>query len=398
MTGQAGIITEDVAETAADADSPKPKPQTEAVDIPLLRIDAVVKKFGAFRAVDRLSLDIRAGEFFALLGPSGCGKTTLLRMLAGVGAPDEGRILLNGRDIGQVLPHQRPVNMMFQSYALFPHLTVRDNIAFGLKRAGMPRAEIATRVAEMVALVKLEGLEQRKPDQLSGGQKQRVALARSLARRPRVLLLDEPLAALDKKLRASTQLELMEVQRRLGMTFIIVTHDQEEAMTVADRIGVMDSGRLEQVATPRELYEAPASRWIAEFVGDVNLFEGQVESREASRLAISTRDAGTIFVAEPRQPITKTVVCVGIRPEKVKLSRRGPASDGASAHAIHRLEGIVTDVSYLGGVTSYKVKLDSGATIRSAMANTARIDIDAYSASQRVVAWFTPDDCVVLEQ
>src|SRR3979409_2389498 len=265
---------------------PKSEPGADGADIPLLRIDAVVKRFGAFRAVDRLSLDIWAGEFFALLGPSGCGKTTLLRMLAGFETPDEGRILLNGRDIAQVMPHQRPVNMMFQNYALFPHLTVRDNIAFGLKRAGLPRAEIDARVAEMVALVKLEGLAKRKPDQLSGGQKQRAALARSLARRPQVLLLDEPLAALDKKLRESTQLELMEVQRRLGMTFIILTHDQEEAMTVADRIGVMDSGRLEQVATPRELYEAPASRWIAEFVGDVHLFEGQVEARDARRLTV----------------------------------------------------------------------------------------------------------------
>src|ERR1700736_1746288 len=398
MTGQAGIITEDVAETAADADSPKPKPQTEAVDIPLLRIDAVVKKFGAFRAVDRLSLDIRAGEFFALLGPSGCGKTTLLRMLAGFETPDEGRILLNGRDIAQVLPHQRPVNMMFQNYALFPHLTVRDNIAFGLKRAGVSRSEIDIRVAELVALVKLESLEKRKPDQLSGGQKQRVALARSLARRPQVLLLDEPLAALDKKLRQSTQFELMELQRRLGMTFIIVTHDQEEAMTVAYRIGVMDAGRLEQVATPRELYEAPHSRWIAEFVGDVNIFEGQVESREAHRLAISTKDAGSIVVAEPRQPITKTTVAVAIRPEKGNLPRRGPVADAVNAHALNRLEGVVTDVGYLGGVTTYKVKLDTGAVLRSSMANTARLDVNAYLAGQRVVAWFTPDDCVVLEQ
>jgi putrescine transport system ATP-binding protein len=377
---------------------PISEPQADTTDIPLLRIDAVVKKFGGFRAVDRLSLDIKAGEFFALLGPSGCGKTTLLRMLAGFETPDEGRILLDGTDIAQVLPHQRPVNMMFQNYALFPHLSVRDNIAFGLKRAGMPAAEITTRVAEMVELVKLGGLEKRKPDQLSGGQKQRVALARSLARRPRVLLLDEPLAALDKKLRESTQLELMELQRRLGMTFVIVTHDQEEAMTVADRIGVMDAGRLEQVATPRELYEAPASRWIAEFVGDVNVFEGEVTSQEGSRLSIATKDAGTISVAEPRRPITKATVTVAIRPEKVKLSRRGPAPDALSAHSINRLEGVVTDVSYLGGFTSYKVKLDSGAVLRSSMANTARIDIDAYSASQRVVAWFTPDDCVVLEQ
>ena len=378
------------------ADDP-PKAE-EAPDIPLLRIDAVVKKFGALRAVDRLSLDIAAGEFFALLGPSGCGKTTLLRMLAGFETPDEGRILLDGNDIARVLPHQRPVNMMFQNYALFPHLSARDNIAFGLKRMAMPRPEIDTRVADMVRLLKLDGLEERKPDQLSGGQKQRVALARSLARRPRVLLLDEPLAALDKKLRESTQLELMELQRRLGMTFVIVTHDQEEAMTVADRIGVMDAGRLEQVATPRQLYEAPASRWVAEFVGDVNIFEGQTGSRQASRLMIATKDAGMIAVAEPAQPITKSLVCVAIRPEKVKLSRRGPVSDAVNSHAINRLEGVVTDVSYLGGVTSYKVKLDSGAVLRSSMANTARIDIDAYHASQRVVAWFTPDDCVVLEQ
>jgi putrescine transport system ATP-binding protein len=375
----------------------KPEPSPMA-NMPLLRIEGVAKKFGSFRAVDRVSLDIAAGEFFALLGPSGCGKTTLLRMLAGFETPDEGRILLDGKDIARVLPHERPVNMMFQNYALFPHLNVRDNIAFGLRRAGMAKTEINTRVAEMVALVKLDGLEKRKPDQLSGGQRQRVALARSLARRPQVLLLDEPLAALDKKLRGSTQLELMELQRRLGMTFIIVTHDQEEAMTVASRIGVMDAGRLDQVATPRELYEAPLSRWIAEFIGEVNLFDGQVETREHNRIVVSTRDAGAITVAEPRNPVTKTTVSVAIRPEKVKLSRRGPVSDGAGSGAINRLEGVVTDVSYLGGLTVYKVRLDSGAVVRSSVANTARIDIDAYSLSQRVVAWFTPDDCLVLEQ
>src|SRR5438105_3941621 len=391
-------MAEEIPNIDIAAEPVKSEPAVVAGDMPLLRVEGVTKRFGTFRAVDNLSLDIRAGEFFALLGPSGCGKTTLLRMLAGFETPDEGRILLDGKDLAQALPHQRPINMMFQNYALFPHLAVWDNIAFGLKRAGMARSEINTRVAEMVALVKLEGLEQRKPDQLSGGQKQRVALARSLARRPKVLLLDEPLAALDKKLRESTQLELMELQRRLGMTFVIVTHDQEEAMMVASRIGVMDAGRLEQVATARDLYEAPTSRWIAEFVGDVNLFEGEIASREAGRLAVSTRVAGTIMVAEPRQPITKTIVAVAIRPEKVKLSRRGPVSDEGNAHSINRLEGIVTDVSYLGGITPYKVKLDSGAVVRSSMANTARIDLDAYNASQRVVAWFTPDDCVVLEQ
>jgi putrescine transport system ATP-binding protein len=325
-------------------------------------------------------------------------------MLAGFETPDGGRILLDGKDIAQIPPHQRPVNMMFQSYALFPHLSVRDNIAFGLRRARLSSVDVQARVAEMVTLVKLEGLERRKPDQLSGGQRQRVALARSLARRPQLLLLDEPLAALDKKLRESTQLELMELQRRLGLTFIIVTHDQQEAMTMAGRIGVMDAGRLQQVATPRALYEAPRSRWIAGFVGDINLIEGQLDSSAdkvptmARRIAIATSQAGTVHVAEPGRPLASTDLCVAIRPEKVKLSRRAPASDIVNATAINRIEGVVTDVSYLGGVTIYKVKLDTGAVIRSSMANTARLDVDAYSVSQRVVAWFTPDDCVVLEQ
>jgi putrescine transport system ATP-binding protein len=399
--GQADSMSGEPANTAKQADSPQLTPQA-APGMPLLRIDAVVKTFGGFRAVDALSLDIRAGEFFALLGPSGCGKTTLLRMLAGFETPDEGRILLDGKDIAQVPPHQRPINMMFQNYALFPHLNVRDNIAFGLKRARLPSSEIDARVAEMVALVKLEGMEKRKPDQLSGGQRQRVALARSLARRPQLLLLDEPLAALDKKLRESTQLELMELQRRLGLTFVIVTHDQQEAMTMAGRIGVMDTGRLQQVATPRELYEAPRSRWVAEFVGDINLIEGTLEASAdnfptmARRMAIATTEAGTIHVAEPRQPPGKTDLCVAIRPEKVKLSRRAPPSD--DARAINRLEGVVTDVGYLGGSTCYKIRLDSGLVLRSAMANTTRLDFDAYGVGQRVVAWFSPEDCVVLEQ
>ncbi|MGY0571840.1 ABC transporter ATP-binding protein [Bradyrhizobium sp. RDM12] len=363
---------------------------------PLLRIEGVAKTFGTFRAVDGVSLEIKAGEFFALLGPSGCGKTTLLRMLAGFEAPDEGRILLGGKDIAQALPHQRPINMMFQNYALFPHLSVRDNIAFGLKRAGMARADIAMRVAEMVALVKLDGLEKRKPDQLSGGQRQRVALARALARRPQLLLLDEPLAALDKKLRESTQGELMELQRRLGMTFIIVTHDQEEAMTMADRIGVMNAGKLAQVAGPRELYEAPRSRWIAEFVGDINLFEAESKLRDGHRLVIGTRDAGTLVVAEPRQPVGESRFSVAIRPEKVKLSRRGPLSEAGRETAINRLDGVIADICYLGGTTTYKVKLDAGGMVQASVANSARLDVDAYSLNQQIVAWFSPDDCLVL--
>ncbi|MFZ5739138.1 ABC transporter ATP-binding protein [Rhodopseudomonas palustris] len=368
----------------------------EVAGEPLLRIEAVEKRFGGFVAVDRLSLDIKAGEFFALLGPSGCGKTTLLRMLAGFETPDAGRILLNGVDIAAVLPHERPVNMMFQNYALFPHLNVAANIAFGLKRARLPRKEIKARVAEMLALVRLDGLGKRKPDQLSGGQQQRVALARALALRPKLLLLDEPMAALDKKLRESTQLELIALQKRLGMTFVIVTHDQQEAMTVADRIGVMRAGKLDQVAAPRQLYEAPASRWVAEFVGDVNMLEGSVAGRDHGRITVATGGAGEVVVAEPREAIEAEAICVAIRPEKIKLSLRGPAADAGHADAINRLDGTITDIGYAGGMTSYKVRLDHGATLLAAMANTTRLDVDAYHAGQHVVAWFSPDDCVVL--
>jgi putrescine transport system ATP-binding protein len=364
-----------------------------ADQVSLLRIASVVKRFGGFTAVDDLSLDIAAGEFFALLGPSGCGKTTLLRMLAGFETPDAGDIHLNGADIAHVLPHERPVNMMFQNYALFPHLSVEGNIAFGLKRAGLPRDEIASRVAEMIALMRLDGLQARRPDQLSGGQRQRVALARSLARRPQVLLLDEPLAALDRKLREGTQAELMEVQRRLGMTFIIVTHDQEEAMTVADRIGVMDEGRLVQVAPPRELYEAPNSRWIAGFVGDINLIEGQVAARQSGHFTIATQAAGPV-VASHVPSSAASNVCVAIRPEKIRLSI---ATQGSPTD-VNTFTGVLTSAGFLGGVSVYNVKLDQGAVLRVAIPNATRTAADNFAVGQRVSLSAAPDDVVVLDR
>ena len=286
---------------------------------PLIRFEAVSKRFGVVAAVETLTLDIAQGEFFALLGPSGCGKTTLLRMLAGFETPSEGRIFLGGEDIVPVPPHRRPVNMMFQSYALFPHLTVEGNIAFGLRQENVGREEIAARVAEMLDLTRLQGFGGRKIHQLSGGQRQRVALARSLIKRPRVLLLDEPLAALDKKLRAETQFELMELQRKLGTTFVIVTHDQEEAMIVADRIAVMNQGRLMQVATPTEIYEQPNSRWVADFIGEVTIIEGKAA-------APGTIDStlGTLAVANRDTGAGKTV-WLALRPEKIGMSGERPA-------------------------------------------------------------------------
>ena len=358
---------------------------------PLLRIVSVSKRFGGFTAVDSLSLDVAKGEFFALLGPSGCGKTTLLRMLAGFETPDAGEIYLNGENIALVPPHLRPVNMMFQNYALFPHLNVAANVAFGLKRTDTPQADIDTRVKEMIALVRLEGFETRRPDQLSGGQRQRVALARSLARRPQMLLLDEPLAALDKKLREITQDELMEVQRRLGMTFIIVTHDQGEAMTVADRIGVMDKGKLVQVATPRQLYEAPSSRWIAGFVGDINIIEGSIVARAAGRVEIAADGIGNVIATHAPGA---NDVCLAIRPEKIRLlhaTQTKPAMDNT-------FDAELIDVGFLGGISICKVKLLSGATLRVSLTNATRTKAESFTSGQRVSVSFAPDDIVVLDR
>ena len=308
---------------------------------PFIRFENVTKRYGAVTAVEDLTLDIYEKEFFALLGPSGCGKTTLMRMLAGFESVTEGRLLLEGKDLAGVPPYRRPVNMMFQSYALFPHMDVAKNIAFGLKQDGMGKGEIADRVAEMLALVKLEALGGRKPDQLSGGQRQRVALARSLAKQPRVLLLDEPLGALDRKLREETQFELVDLQERLGITFMIVTHDQEEAMTVSDRIAVMNAGRLVQIAPPAQMYERPSNRYVADFLGDMNVLQGTVTGAgETTALEIAD---GTVLQALAPEPVAKgKTAWFAVRPEKLSISRYRPSClrQRAGGRSVgHRLSG-----------------------------------------------------------
>jgi putrescine transport system ATP-binding protein len=358
---------------------------------PLVRFEAVSKSFSGVSAVAALSLDIFQGEFFALLGPSGCGKTTLLRLLAGLEVPDQGRVLLDGHDLASVPPHRRAVNMMFQSYALFPHLNVARNVAFGLKQDGLPKAEIAARVAAMLALVKLEGLEKREPHQLSGGQRQRVALARALVKRPRVLLLDEPLAALDKKLRGETQFELMHLRQQLGLTFLIVTHDQEEAMTVADRIGVMDQGRLVQVATPPEIYEQPKSRWVADFIGDVNLIEGRMVETGPGAVTIMSPDAGKLQAVAATDASPGDTVWVAVRPEKIRISHEPPAPAAANCIA-----GQVWDIGYLGDVSVYKVRLDNGFVMKVAAANMTRLIERPFGFDERVWLCWAPDAGVVL--
>jgi putrescine transport system ATP-binding protein len=376
--------------------------RAETVSEPLVRFAAVSKRFADVLAVDRLSLDIFRNEFFALLGPSGCGKTTLLRILAGFETPDAGSVALDGRDLAATPPYRRPVNMMFQNYALFPHLSVSGNIAFGLRQDGLAKAAIAERVEEMLALVKLEGLGRRMPDQLSGGQRQRVALARSLAKRPQVLLLDEPMAALDRKLREETQFELMDLQARLGTTFVIVTHDQEEAMTVADRMAVMDRGRIVQVATPPEIYEQPQTRWVAQFIGDVNLIEGGVVEVKDS-IAVIEDGAGRRFrvaigpaggaggTAAGTATVPGARVAIALRPEKLRIS---VASDQATGdNAVH---GRVFDIGYLGGLSIYKVRLDDGTVMKAAVANVARRVEPPIEPGLEVVLSFPPGAAVVL--
>ena len=362
-----------------------------------LRIDDVVKDFGnpggkAFRAVDHVSLDIVRGEIFALLGSSGCGKTTLLRMLAGFDTPSSGRILLNGADLGESPPYARPINMMFQSYALFPHLSVWDNIAFGLRRDGMKGTPLAQRVEAMLKLVQLESFAQRKPHQLSGGQQQRVALARSLARQPQLLLLDEPLGALDKKLREETQIELVNIIEQVGVTCVMVTHDQEEAMTMASRIAVMSEGRILQVGAPAEIYETPANRFVADFIGNVNLMDGQLVEDQPDHCIIQCRDCRH----RVGHGITGTqgmTVSVAIRPEKITLSRSAPAD------AVHNaVQGTVKEMSYFGSFTVYHLALASGALLKVSAANTQRHRDDPLAWGDTAWASWSPQAHVVLTQ
>ena len=359
---------------------------------PLIEIRQVTKSFGSFTAVDDVSLKIYEREFFALLGPSGCGKTTLMRMLAGFEEPSSGQIIIGGQDMAGIPPHKRPVNMMFQSYALFPHMNVEKNIAFGLEMDKLPKGEIAARVQEMLKLVKLEQFAHRKPHQLSGGQRQRVALARAIAKRPKVLLLDEPLGALDKKLREETQFELLDLQMQLGMTFVIVTHDQDEAMTMADRIAVMDKGQFVQISPPAELYEHPQSKYVADFIGDINLLEGRVTKNERGRITLDSDVAGGVIdVHADSSAGAGDKAWFALRPEKAAISLLPPNDPQTNC-----ARGTVWDIGYVGDISVYHVRLDQGGTMRASIANTSRVVERPITWEDKVYLTWTSDSGVVL--
>jgi putrescine transport system ATP-binding protein len=342
-----------------------------------IRIEGVTKSFGTFKAVNNVSLNISKGELFALLGGSGCGKTTLLRMLAGFETPTEGRIYIDGQDMAGVPAYDRPVNMMFQSYALFPHMTVAKNVGYGLKHEDMTSGQREDRVKEMLGLVQLSHLADRKPHQLSGGQRQRVALARSLAKLPKLLLLDEPLGALDKKLREHTQFEIANIQYKLGITFVVVTHDQEEAMTLASRIAVMDQGVIRQIGSPSDIYEHPNSRFVADFIGSINMVDGEVARVEANGVEVLCPALGEpVFVAPANSHRQGDKVSLAFRPEKVAISRRKPAA------AINVLKGKVLDFGYFGKDSLFRIRLATGHVLSVNAVNTARM-----SAEQAVATW-----------
>jgi putrescine transport system ATP-binding protein len=369
----------------------KAQPWNDPSARPYVEIERISKSFGDFKAVDDVSLKIYQREIFCLLGASGCGKTTLLRMLGGFETPTAGRILIDGEDMTGIPPYERPVNMMFQSYALFPHMNVEQNVAFGLKQDRLPKHEIQERVATMLDLVKMGEFAKRKPQQLSGGQRQRVALARSLVKRPKLLLLDEPLGALDKKLREHTQFELISLQDKLGVTFIVVTHDQEEAMTLASRIGVMNHGEIVQAGTPSEIYEFPNSKFVADFIGSVNMFEGKLIEDEPDYVRIGSSElGGTIYVSHGISAPPEAVVWAAIRPEKIFMSTAAPA--GSSDNLVR---GTVQDIAYLGDLSIYLVKLPTGKVVRVTQPNTSR-HAEAIGWDQQVyLSWDATSPVVV---
>jgi putrescine transport system ATP-binding protein len=358
---------------------------------PLIQFKGVTKRFGEFTAIDNQTFDIYEREFFALLGPSGCGKTTMMRMLAGFEKPTEGKILLAGQDLAPIPPNKRSVNMMFQSYALFPHLSVWENIAFGLKRDGKPKDEIAARVDEMLKLTRLQQFAKRKPHQISGGQRQRVALARSLAKAPKLLLLDEPLGALDAKLRQATQFELMDIQEKTGTTFVIVTHDQEEAMTVASRVAVMDNGRIIQADTPARIYEMPNSVYVADFIGEVTIIPGTAR-KSGEGYEIAYAEGMTPLYAETETTFDNGETChIALRPEKVAISAERP-EDRRNA-----VQGKIIDIAYLGNLSTYHVALPNGQMIKAQTANTRRLSRRGFTWEDTVWLSWTDTAAVLLK-
>jgi putrescine transport system ATP-binding protein len=368
------------------------RPWLDPNAVPQIRIDAVTKSYTAHTAVDNVSLDIYKGEMFALVGASGCGKTTLLRMLAGFALPTSGRIFIDGTEMGTVPPHERPVNMMFQSYALFPHMSVESNVGYGLRRLPLDAATRQRRIQEALDMVQLGALGKRKPHQLSGGQRQRVALARALIRRPKVLLLDEPLSALDKKLREQTQFELMDLQYKLGITFIVVTHDQDEAMALATRIAVMDRGQVVQVGTPAEIYEFPRSRFVADFVGTANLFEGTVCACEPGTVRVQCAETGGELVVDDSGTFTLgQQVWVALRPEKVRLGK-----EPSTASRVNQLRGTVWELGYLGNRSTYRIKTSSGKLVTVVAQNERRTSEAAIDWSDEVFVSWSADAAVVL--
>ena len=372
---------------AASARAPWHDPQAQ----PYIRIEQVSKRFGDFVAVDEVSLNIYRSELFCLLGGSGCGKTTLLRMLAGFEEPSSGRIFIDGLDMSGIPPYERPVNMMFQSYALFPHMTVEQNVGFGLKMEGKAKSEIADRVEAMLKLVSLSQYGRRKPHQLSGGQRQRVALARALIKQPKLLLLDEPLGALDKKLREQTQFELVNLQETLGVTFVVVTHDQEEAMTLASRIGVMNQGRIVQVGTPKDVYEFPQSKFVAEFIGSVNLFEGHLIDDQPDHVRIQCPELDRpVYVAHGISNAPQARVWVAIRPEKIHVSREAPVQQE------NWVRGVVKEIAYMGDLSVFLVQLASGKTVRVTRPNMLRYEDGQFTWEQEVFLHWHDTSAVVV--